>query len=53
MPPTAAPGELHTLFTAATLPLLPPTSQSKEIQIDNAGGDDLGDNDVAVATTPI
>ena len=53
VPPTAASGELRTPFTAATLPPLPPTPQSKEIWMDDAGGDDLGNNNVAVATIPI
>ena len=53
VPPTAALGELHTPLTAATLPPLIPIPQSKKVQIDAAGGDNPGDNNVAVATTPI
>ena len=37
----------------AILPLLLPTPQSKEVQMDNAGSDNPGDNDVAVVTIPI
>ena len=51
--PIAAPGELRTLLMAAILPPLPLTPQSKEVQMDDAGGDDPGNNNVAVATTPI
>ena len=46
-------GELCTPLTVATLPLPPFTPQSKEVQMDDAGGDDLGNNNIAVATTPI
>ena len=53
VPPTAALGELRTPFTAAILPLLPPIPQSKEVWMDDAGGDNPSDNNVAVATTPI
>ena len=51
--PTAAPDELRTSLMAATLPPLLPTPQSKEVWMDDAWGDNPGDNDVAVATTPI
>ena len=53
VPPTAAPDELRTPLTAATLPLLSPTPQSKKVQMDNVGGDNPGNNNVAVATTSI
>ena len=45
--------DLRTPQTAGTLLLLLPTPQSKEIWIDNAGGDNPSNNNVAVATTPI
>ena len=53
VPPTAAPGELYTPLTAATLPPFPPTPQSKEIQMDIARGDNPGNNNIAFATISI
>ena len=53
LPPTAALGELRTPLMAATLPLFPPIPQSNEVWMDDAGSDNLGDNNVAVATTSI
>ena len=53
VPSTTAPSELRTPLTAATLPPLPPTPQFKEVQIDNARGDNPENNDIAVVTIPI
>ena len=53
MPPTTASGKLRILLTVATLPLFSLTLQSKEVQIDDAGGNGPGDNNIAVATTLI
>ena len=50
---TAITNELRTPLMAGTLQPLPPTPQVKEVQIDNAGGDDPGNNNIAVATTLI
>ena len=50
---TVVPDELHTPLTAAILSSFFFTPQSKEVQMDNAGGDNPGNNDVAVTTTPI
>ena len=53
VPPTVASSELRTSLMAATFPSLPFTPQSQEVQMDNAGNDDPGDNNVPVAITPI
>ena len=53
VPLIAAPGELRTPLMAATLPLLLPIPQFNEVQINNAGGDNLNDNNIAIAITPI
>ena len=53
VPLTAAPGELCTPLTVATLPPLFPTPQPKKVQMNNAGGNNPGDNNIAVATIPI
>ena len=53
VPPTAAPSKLRTPLTAGTLPPLLPTPQSKEVWMDNARGNNLGNNNIAVTTTLI
>ena len=53
VPPIVAPNELYTSLTVGTLPPFPLTPQTKEVQMNNAGDDNLGNSNVAVTTIPI